>query len=104
MSGDARGPLVMYSGKVNGPAYIKITEETLSMFVENTFDSSNQQWVFIQDNAPSHQSVYSMKWLKNNPINVVKWPATSPNFNLIENVWDYIGKKLQTMKPTNIDE
>ena len=43
MPGGARGPLVMYSGKVNGPAYFKITEEALISLIESTFDSSNKQ-------------------------------------------------------------
>ena len=43
MSGGARGPLVMYSGKVNEPAYIKIIEEALPTFIENTFDESNEK-------------------------------------------------------------
>ena len=42
MSGVARGPLAMYSGKVNGLTYIKIIEEALPTFIENTFDSSNK--------------------------------------------------------------
>ena len=39
ISGSARSPLIMYSGKVNGPAYIKIIEGSLPTFIENTFDS-----------------------------------------------------------------
>ena len=42
MSGGARGPLVIYSGKINRLAYIKIIEEALPTFIENTFDSSNK--------------------------------------------------------------
>ena len=42
MSGVARSLLAMYSGKVNGLAYIKIIEEALPTFIENTFDSSNK--------------------------------------------------------------
>ena len=47
MSADARDPLVIYSGIVNGPAYIKIIEEALQTFIENSFDSSHKQWVFM---------------------------------------------------------
>ena len=49
----------------------------------------------MQDNAPPHRSVYSMKWLKNNHINVPKWPATAPDLNPVESLWDDIDKKLQ---------
>ena len=38
MSGGARGSLVIYYGKVDGPAYIKIFEGSLPTFIENPFD------------------------------------------------------------------
>ena len=58
----------------------------------------------MQDNALRHRLAYSMKWLKNNYINVPKWPGTSLDLYPIENLWDYIDKKLQKMKPRTIDE
>ena len=67
----ARGPLAIYSGKVNGPTYIKLIEEALPKFIENTFNSSNKQWVFIQNNASLHRSAYSIKWFKNSSFNPV---------------------------------
>ena len=42
-----------------------------------------------------HRSAYSMKCLKNNHINVLKWPVTSSDLNPIENLWDYNDKRLQ---------
>ncbi|CAF1003959.1 unnamed protein product [Rotaria magnacalcarata] len=104
MAGGARGPLVIYSGKVNGPAYVKIIEEALPSFIENAFDSSNKNWMFMQDNAPPHRSKYTMKWLQDKGIKVMKWPASSPDLNPIENLWDHIDKKLTQMKPTNITQ
>jgi len=59
ISGGVRGPLVMCSGNVDGPAYIKIIEGALSLFIANTFDSSNKEWVFMHDNAPPHRSIYA---------------------------------------------
>ncbi|CAF4526349.1 unnamed protein product [Rotaria socialis] len=61
MAGGARGPLVIYSGKVDGRAYVSIIEEALPSFIENGFGSSNKNWMFMHDNAPSHQSKYTMK-------------------------------------------
>ena len=104
LSGGARDPLVIYSGKVNGPVYIKTIAEAWQTFIENAFDSSNKQWVFMQDNATPYRLAYSMKWFKNNHINKLKWPATSSHLNSTENLWNYIDKILQKMKPKNIDE
>ncbi|CAF4622808.1 unnamed protein product, partial [Rotaria socialis] len=57
MVGGARGPLVIYSGKFDGPAYVKIIEEALPSFIENPFESSNKNWMFLHDNAPLHRSL-----------------------------------------------
>ena len=54
MVGGGRGPLVMYSGRLSGRSYVQVIEEALSLFIENTFDSSNNDWVFMHDNAPPH--------------------------------------------------
>ncbi|CAM2698378.1 unnamed protein product [Rotaria socialis] len=72
MSGGARGPLVIYTGKMDGSAYIKTIQDALPMFIENTFDAVNDNWISMQDNAPSHTSKYSMKWSKDNNIRVLK--------------------------------
>ena len=104
MSGGARGPLVMYSGNLNSRAYIQLIEEALSMFIDNTFDSSNKQWQFMQDSASPHRSAYSIKWFKNHKIPLLKWPSTSSDLNPIENLWDYMDKELQKMKPKNVTE
>ncbi|CAF3008047.1 unnamed protein product [Rotaria socialis] len=72
MVGGARGPLVIYSGKVDGPAYVNIIEEALPSFIENAFDSSNKNWMFMHDNTPPHRSKYTMKWLQDKGIKVMK--------------------------------
>ena len=41
IAGGARGSLVVYPGKLNGSAYLKVIEEVLPLFIENTFNSSN---------------------------------------------------------------
>ena len=104
MSGGPRGPLVMYSGNINSRAYIQLIEKALSMFIDNTFDSSNKQWQFMHDSAPPHRSAYSIKWFKNHKIPLLKWLATSSDLNPIENLWDYMDKELQKMKPKNVTE
>ncbi|CAF4884106.1 unnamed protein product [Rotaria socialis] len=74
-------------GGVDGRAYVKIIEKFLPSFIENAFDSSNKNWIFMHDNAPPHRSKYTMKWLQDK-----------------ENLWDHIDKKLTQMKPTNVTQ
>ncbi|CAF3698375.1 unnamed protein product [Rotaria socialis] len=65
-------------GGVDGRAYLKIIEEALPSFIENGFASSNKNWMFMHGNAPPHRSKYTMKWLQDKGIKVMKWPAISP--------------------------
>ena len=58
----------------------------------------------MQDNAAPYRSAYSMKWLKNNHINMLKWSPISPDLDPMGSPWDYIDRKLQKMKLKNIDE
>ncbi|CAF1115017.1 unnamed protein product [Didymodactylos carnosus] len=104
MSGGARGLLITYTGRVNGPAYIEIFKDALTDFIENAFGPGNPNWVYMQDNAPPHTSKFAMKWLKDKNINVMKWPPSSPDLNPIENLWDNIDKKLRYLKPTNVTQ
>ena len=59
ISDGACGPSIVYSGSNEDPAYNKLIKEALPAFIENTFDSFNNEWLFIQDYAPPHRSAHS---------------------------------------------
>ncbi|CAF4709667.1 unnamed protein product, partial [Rotaria socialis] len=79
VQGGGRGSLVVYTGRANGPSYIKIIQDALPDFIEGAFGQTNTNWVFMQDNAPPHKSKFAMRWLKDNNIRLLNWPASSPD-------------------------
>ena len=49
------------------------------------------KWIFQQNNDPKHISYLVEKWFLDNDVNVMQWPAQSPNLNPIEIVKQQIG-------------
>lgn len=43
------------------------------------------------------------EWIQTNRINILPWPANSPDLNPIENVWGYMTKKIydSNFRPQN---
>ena len=58
VSADTRGPLMIYTGRVNGAADIEIIRDALPMFIENAFDVGNNNRVYMHNNALAYASKY----------------------------------------------
>lgn len=41
------------------------------------------RWVFMQDNDPKHKSRAAKYYFEENQVNVMEWPARSPDLNSI---------------------
>lgn len=55
--------------------------------------------VFQQDNACPHLARLTQAYLEAQGVNVLPWPAYSPDMNLIENLWDYLSRQLANRVP-----
>ena len=55
----------------------------------------------MHDNARPHIARICRQFLNRNNVNVLPWPAVSPDMNPIEHIWDYLGRKVRARGNVN---
>ena len=66
----------------------------------------NNPLTFQQDNARPHTARLTMNFLNTNGVNIMDFPARSPDLNPIEHMWDELGRRLnkRQRRPGNVRE
>ena len=76
--------IAVINSRLNSEKYCEVLSKCLLSFGANECHNSR---IFQQDNAPCHSSSHTKAFLAGNYVDVLRWPARSPDLNMIENVW-----------------
>jgi hypothetical protein len=88
------GRLCRIDGLMNSTKYISILQEGYLGTLQD-LQAGQQDFILQGDNDPKHTSKATKAWLKENHIQTLDWPPSSPDMNIIENLWAYLDDRIR---------
>ena len=98
------GRLVVCEQCLDSNYYIEILKKNLKATVGMIHGHPSHPFIFQQDNAPCHSLQKTIKYLNDENILLLPWPAQSPDINIIENLWQFMKNALRHDPPRTKDQ
>ena len=87
------GGIHLCEGSMNAKQYIRILQSRVIPQADDWYKVA--EWIFQHDLAPCHTAKSVKKFLNDSNIQVLPWPANSPDLNPIENIFHNVKNKLK---------
>ncbi len=105
ISAYAMGSLHVLEGTMNAERYIKVLEQhTLPSRRQGIALIQGRPCVFQKDNAKPQTAAISIAGLRSRRVQVLNWPACSPDLSPIENIWCIIKLKICQRRPRTLQQ
>lgn len=96
------GPLYRIEGNLTAKKYVEILENVMLPARQRIFGQTIS--IFMQDNDPKHSAKITKMYLRDHNIDIMVWPANSPDLNPIENLWAEMKRLISCAKYKNATE
>lgn len=97
------GCCTIFPGRMNQFRYLDLLEDELRPSI-SLLEKPGRKIIYQQDGATCHTAKRVKAWFEENEIELLPWPANSPDLNPIEHLWVEIDKKLAKIQLVSMAE